>query len=126
MIFADDTADEILECGGFYCTTTSEGDLIVTGLAEDTTFVVIPEEIDGCSIVEIADNAFAENTTIESVDIAESVTIIGDCAFSNCTSLTTVTGAEGVQEVGSSILSSTAWLEECTGDVAVLSDRLVV
>ncbi len=33
MIFADDTADEILECGGFYCTTTSEGDLIVTGLA---------------------------------------------------------------------------------------------
>lgn len=65
--------------------------------------VLIPAQIDGVTIVGIAQNVFAhksygrddDNTTLTSVSIPNTVTEIGEYAFNSCTALTTVRFASG-------------------------------
>lgn len=60
--------------------------------------------------IHIAENAFEDNTDIQSVYIPASVTGIGEYAFWECTALKTVGGAEGLLRVGRSAFGETAWL----------------
>lgn len=65
--------------------------------------VLIPAQIDGVTIVGIAQNVFAhksygrddDNTTLTSVSIPNTVTEIGEYAFNSCTALTTIRFAPG-------------------------------
>ncbi len=52
--------------------------------------IVIPETVNGYTVIAIDDNAFA-GSDIESVEIPETVTEIGDNVFSSCSSLVSVT-----------------------------------
>lgn len=63
---------------------------IVTGYVGLLEAVVISEEYEGLPVKVIAERAFAENATIRSVIIPESVTTIGLSAFSDCSALTNV------------------------------------
>ena len=63
--------------------------------------VVIPEQINGNIISNIAGDGFAENTTITSVVIPDSVTTIWGRGFKDCTSLESVTIGSGLEMVDS-------------------------
>ena len=66
--------------------------------------VIIPENetIDGITykVAEIADEAFADNKSIEKIVIGSNIEIIGDGAFSGCTNLKTVIIPTNVKEIG--------------------------
>ena len=79
--------------------------LIITGYnADGGTDVVIPSNINGKKVVEIASNAFEDNQ-LTSVTIPNSVTSIGDSAFSS-NQLTSVTIPSSVTSIGDSAFSS--------------------
>ena len=62
--------------------------------------VEIPSTIDGWTVVEIAENAFANQDSIQKVTIPTTVTKISANAFLNCTSLETVELPTSVTEIG--------------------------
>lgn len=51
-------------------------------------------------VTSIGDNAFADFTSLTSVDIPDSLTSIGEFAFADCTSLTSVDILDGVTSIG--------------------------
>ncbi len=59
----------------------------------------------------IAENAFANCSTITSVKIPKSVTSIGDMAFYNCKLLATITIPESVTSIGINALHKTKWYD---------------
>lgn len=76
----------------------------VTGLGTVTSEnVVIPSSYKGLPVKTVGTKAFANNTSVKSVDIPSSVTIIGDGAFSGCTALTAVFIPSSVENMGRSV-----------------------
>lgn len=59
--------------------------------------IVIPEYIDGLCVTAIANKAFYENATIESITVPHTVAEIGDKAFSACLALKTANIPEGAE-----------------------------
>lgn len=67
--------------------------------------------VDGCGISAIADGAFA-NSTIEELDLGNSITSIGAGAFENCDELTKVTLGKGINELKSKAFKGCNDLED--------------
>ena len=63
--------------------------------------VIIPKEINGVEVKEIGYGAFANNNTLESVVISNSVISISGSAFSGCENLNSVIMADTVSYIGS-------------------------
>ena len=53
--------------------------------AEST--LIIPETVEGMTVVEIGEEAFMDNTTLASIDLPDTITAIRARAFKNCTNL---------------------------------------
>jgi len=70
-------------------TETFKG-LSVTGCAEGTETLVIPETIDGKPVTSIKSSAFVNRPELKSVTLPESLNELGDRAFTNCTALESV------------------------------------
>ena len=49
--------------------------------------VVIPEIVEGYSVIQIGPSAFEGNTSLRSIDLPDSIVIIGKRAFAGCTNL---------------------------------------
>ena len=77
------------------------GSYSVTGYEGTDAEVVIPETYEDLPVTVIAERAFADQSTVTSVTIPNSVTSIGDYAFYNCDSLTSVTIPNSVTSIGS-------------------------
>ncbi len=73
----------------------------ITGLEDDVTSLVIPEEIDGVTVTAIADQAFLLCKKLTSVYIPATVTSIGSEVFARCAKLQSIEVDEN-----NSILSS--------------------
>lgn len=75
-----------------------------TAPAEDVKTVKIPKEIvikgNAYQVTSIADNAFRNNKTIQTVKIGSSVKIIGKSAFSGCSGLKKVTLSSSTATIG--------------------------
>ena len=67
------------------------GSYSVTGYEGTDTEVVIPETYEDLPVTVIAESAFADQSTVTSVTIPDSVTSIGSSAFSGCSSLEIMT-----------------------------------
>ena len=76
----------------------------ITGYTGTKTNLVIPSSVDGCTVVGIGDNCFA-NTPLASVTIPNSVTSIGYKAFADCGNLTSITIGSSVTEIGNEAFS---------------------
>ena len=76
----------------------------IKGYTGDNLNVIIPSEIDGYKVKEIAQCAFY-GSRITSITIPESVTRIGNCAFYDCRSLTQITILGNVLEMGEEVFS---------------------
>ncbi len=77
-----------------------DGVVYLSGYFGTSGIVVIPDEIEGCPVVEISDGAFRNNENIKAVKIGSNVKTIGDSAFINCTGLEYVLFGDSVEEVG--------------------------
>ena len=73
-----------------------EGQVVITGTYGNATNVIIPNIINGLSVVAIADEAFMGSTTLTSVVIPNSIQTIGKNAFNGCINLKDLTLSEGL------------------------------
>ena len=63
---------------------------MVVGFVDVPDNIVIPQQIDGVTVTAIAARAFAQCTSLVSVQLPNTVTIIGNGAFYNCANLISV------------------------------------
>jgi outer membrane protein OmpA-like peptidoglycan-associated protein len=82
--------------------------ITITGYTGNLTSVTIPESIYDQVVNEIGSNSFAENKSIVSVSIPDSVTTIGNSAFSGDTALKTVKLGSGLVSIGDAAFSGAA------------------
>ena len=87
----------------------TEDGIEITGYNGSATDLVIPQTIDGYTVVSIGYWAFEDCTGLTSITIPESVISIGDNAFYGCTGLTSVTIPDSVTSIGSSAFYNTTW-----------------
>ncbi len=83
--------------------------IAITGYNGSASALEIPAEINGVPVTKIEYTAFADNSTITSVTVPDSVTVIDSAAFRDCVNLADVTLPESLEKVGSSLLSGTAY-----------------
>ena len=103
----DDNYEEYTTASGFEYKIVDNA-AVITGYTEDETDIVIPDKIEGYSVLAIDDYAFSWQDDLLTVKIPEGITSIGEYAFAWCGSLTSVEIPESVTDLG---LSS---FQECT------------
>lgn len=81
--------------GFAYTLNDDQSGVIINGYNGKETALTIPSMIDDLPVVEIADNAFNGNATIETVEIPVEVKKIGKTAFASCVRLKSVALAAG-------------------------------
>lgn len=77
-----------------------DGVAYVSGYFGTSDIIVIPDEIEGCPVIEISDGSFRNDEEIKAIKIGSNVKIIGDSAFANCTALEYVIFGNAVERVG--------------------------
>lgn len=97
------------ESGGWVYRVKDDGTAIIAVYSEDAadSHLIIPSELDGYKVTEIANYCFSSQPEINSVEIPSSVTAVGSKAFSDCYGLYTVNfgldyyaEGEGTQVIG--------------------------
>ena len=83
----------------------------ITGYKGYSENMIIPKELDGYTVVKIADRAFKDNKVIRSVSMPDSVTELGSGAFQNCTNLSAVTLSANLKTIK---CSSVGAFQGCT------------
>lgn len=78
---------------------TVDGGVAITQYRGDDSNVVIPNSLDGLSVVAIGSNAFKYNDIIESVTIPSTVHTVGSGAFRECRRLRSVSLGSGVNVI---------------------------
>lgn len=97
-----------------YTLTEDESGYILTGIGSFKGDVLsIPDTYEGLPVVEIASNAFYENTTLKAIYISENITKIGSYAFYGCNKVEKVifTPTDGTLDIGDYSFSRCASLE---------------
>lgn len=90
---------------GFKYYLKSNQTMSIIGYMGAATDIVIPSEINGYKVTEIAAETFKDYTNLTSVIISDSITSISDYAFSGCYSLTSVVIPDGVTNIGDYVFS---------------------
>lgn len=88
--------------------------------------VEIPDEIDGMSVVELADSLFEGREDITSVKLPDSLEIIGDAAFNNCKALANVEIGDKLWSVGADAFGGTPWLASFTDEFSVVGNGVLI
>ena len=100
---------------GFEYVRTSDGSAaILVGYVGTETEVKIPSSINNLKVIEIADEAFMNNTTITKVTATNNVVTIGDRVFMGCTSLKEVKAIKSVTSMGESVFEGCTSLTDVT------------
>ena len=84
-----------------YLYSIEDGKVTITGLDEPHEHLLIPETIEDCPVVAIADYAFCEQYAIKTVYIPDSVTYIGEGVFSDCRRMTSLRLPSNLEYLGS-------------------------
>ena len=93
-------------------TELADGTLAVSGIGTVTsTEIVIPAEVNGKAVTQIADEAFLKKTKITSVTIPDSVHTVGFNAFYGCSKLTDLTLSKQLVVIGKGAFSHCAMTE---------------
>ena len=78
----------------------ADGTIRITSCQTSDVNLVIPDTIDGYTVTEIGANAFANQTSIQTVKFPANLKQIGVKAFANCTGLLEVTLPDTIQGAG--------------------------
>lgn len=93
---------KIGEKEGYFYYITSDGEAVIARYRGKKTNLVLPDQIEGFPVTQIAVGMFYGNESLESVTIPKSVKSIGDLAFYRCTGLQEVVIPDNVKNLGSS------------------------
>ena len=85
---------------GDFAYTVSAGEATITRYVGSATAVTVPAQLDGINVVYIANGAFEENTTIESVVFSDGIKELGSSVFYGCTALKSVTFSNTLESLG--------------------------
>lgn len=97
-----------------------EGGITIEGYSGDPAKLEIPAEIDGQTVVAIAEGAFTAQNKLKEITLPETVTEIGPRAFADCKNLTRVT-APGVTVIGIEAFQNCNDLKEVTFSASLTS-----
>ena len=103
-----------ISADGFVYDKYENSTVRITGMESTPAVLVIPDKIDGMTVVEIADRAFAENDKIFYVEFPATAIKLGAQTFSGCPALLTVDFSNAVTVIPENKLS------EATAALAVL------
>ncbi len=84
----------------FDFTTSEDGGSIITGYEGPGGHVVVPNELGGNPVKEIARRAFNRVENLTSISIPDSIITIGDFAFNDCENLTSISIPDSVITIG--------------------------
>ena len=79
---------ETFTSGDYEYALLDDGTIEITKYNGSADHLAIPATLDGKTVTDIGDDAFARCSSLTSVSIPNSVTAIGDYAFSDCPNLT--------------------------------------
>lgn len=96
-----------------------KGVIITRYLEKDTEVAVIPNSIAGTPVVEIAEKAFKNRSSVTTVLIPETVTVIGSCAFENCVKLENVVISDNTLDIESDAFEGCANLPQQNGMIII-------
>ena len=88
--------------------------VLIYGYESEITSLVVPDEIENISNIEICEGSFNSCSTLTTVTLSDSVKKIGEEAFKSCQKLTTVTMGNGVTTVGNYVFSNCQMLSDIT------------
>ena len=110
------TADSYIVIDGFSFLGTSSGGCIIYSYDQHKTDVVIPNELAGNSVEEIADYAFLDNVNMTSINFSQARRLykLGASSFAKCTSLTEVVIPTRIQRISQSTFQSCTSLSKVT------------
>lgn len=94
--------------------TITDNKCTITGYLGTDTAIVVPDTIAGTPVVAIAENAFANNTSMTAIVLPESLTAVGASAFKGCTALATMTLPGGMTVVEESTFEGCTSLTSVT------------
>ena len=92
----------------------ADGTIRITSCQTKDVNLVIPDTIDGYTVTEIGESAFANQTSIQTVKFPANLKQIGAKAFANCTGLTEVTLPDTIVGVGKYVFSGCTALKKAT------------
>ncbi|MBE6718726.1 MAG: leucine-rich repeat domain-containing protein [Ruminococcaceae bacterium] len=90
-----------------------EGGIAITGYTGENMDVIIPEEINGKPVIEIASKAF-DTSLIKSIVVPKTVTKINSYAFRRCPNLTSVEIQGSITEIADGMFNFCPLLKEFT------------
>lgn len=105
-----------LQYNGFICDENDDGNLSLYGLDYSIASgeVVVPQQINGKSIVRISDNPFSYKQFITGVTLPSGVTEIADKAFYMCVGLEKIVIPESVKSIGDNCFNLCESIKEIT------------
>jgi hypothetical protein len=103
------------------------GSLQITAYKGADITVYIPREINGKAVTSIAENAFANNATLEEVHITSSIADLEISAFSDCKNLKTVTLYDNLESISDASFQNTPvkTVRLCAGKTPRYTDSFV-
>lgn len=101
-----------------------DGTAAITEYRGIETDLTIPSEIDGNTVTNIGNNAFAYNATLTSLTIPDSVTSIGNIAFYGCSNLSIIKIPDSVTNIGANAFYDTAWYNNQSDGVIYINNIL--
>ena len=97
-------------------------DIIITDVQTTQKNVFLPDEIDGCPIIDIGESAFENNDSIEHVTLPKQLKNIRKNAFKNCTNLKTINIPSSVNVIDDYSFANCTSLKE----VSLLNDIIII
>ena len=92
----------------------ADGTIRITSCQTKDVNLVIPDTIDGFTVTEIGESAFANQSSIQTIKFPAKLKQIGTKAFANCTGLTEVTLPDTIVGVGKYVFSGCTALKKAT------------
>lgn len=99
-------AQENLVSGGFTYLVFEDGTAAVTQYKGSDTVLVIPEELDGHTVVALENKALYKNTNITELVLPDSLEVVGNFAVMYCNKLEKVTFGKNIKNIGVSAFES--------------------
>jgi hypothetical protein len=109
--YAETTVDMVnnapVSDASYFSVTNVSGGVAITEYFGPAGIVVIPETINGKTVVEIKDEAFAFNTLIKGIKLADTIKVVGEDAFNNCDNLQVFVAGSGLKKLKTDALDQT-------------------
>jgi len=107
--------------------STTENGISITKYSGSSSFVIVPENINGILVTNIGDNAFRDHKEIKEVIIPDSIVSIGNYAFCECRGLKAIELPDKISFAGDHMLYNCRGIEKISipSDIEYIGDGFI-